>query len=232
MIPPKAKCQLCKHLPPEWYFYFEEESKNPVHRGLVLVRENRVKKWKSFEGAQRFACKQFEGYSAMNFYRHVGLAKTRETHPPPEATTTTTTTGSSQGTVLWTLSADLAARKPAPQEEQNQPWSLRKIHTARCGRCQNCQRDSCGACQLCRRLLPSSERQFWGCYQRVSFISPTNAYCPFLFFKPYLVALHVSYIIPRCASRSTTGTRYRNHRICQRAGCFTFHRTQSRPMSW
>jgi hypothetical protein len=139
-ISPTDKCQQCKHLPSEWYFYFEDEIHNPDHRGLVLRKENMIKKFKSFETAQKSSGKKMEGYTALDFYRHVGLAAP--------------TTAPTAGTVASDGVSSHAARNPAPHEEANRSWSLEKIHGARCGKCDNCNRRPCGTCDSCVRRNP------------------------------------------------------------------------------
>lgn len=141
VLPPQDKAQQCKHIPSEWYYYFEESDKNRDHAGLVLTKRNGTKKWRSFETAKKKGGKQFDGYDAVDFYRYVGLAVSATAHSSAAASSTA-------------ASLNNAARNPAPHEEANQPWSLKKINQRRCGTCESCNRSPCGACDTCVHRKP------------------------------------------------------------------------------
>lgn len=173
------KNQQCKHLPSEWYFYFDEVDKNnPDHKGLVLTKQNVIKKWRSFEKAKKSAGKQLDGYEAKDFYRYVGLlpsSNSREawalSSPPrprgPLAAEAEAAAAAIATTTALVADSNHPPRNQASQEDEaDQPWSLEKIHERRCGSCENCNRSPCGACDSC--VHKEKRRVEVGCLQLVS----------------------------------------------------------------
>lgn len=165
----KTHSQTYGIVPPTWYFYFDDpnDPRNSEYKGLWIMKENVVKKWRNFENARRSACIQFHGYSKRKFYQFIGL----EYHVQD---TTARHAGKNGGAVVGTprsvvVDVDVKApsrskktkvagspstiipleRTPTRPSFHKNSFPLSVLHSNRCRICWMCIREACQKCHAC-----------------------------------------------------------------------------------
>ena len=142
-IEEEKKCQPCEGFPKGWVFFFDDEKKNELHRGLMIIGPT-GRRFRNAKGVQNVY--KHAVCDPDVFYKYVGLPLDGTAKRQIQRTPEVSISSSSTPKVSTTITTDGAR------------FTLQQLWDARCHFCDNCRKANCNMCDSCIRSEGSIRR--------------------------------------------------------------------------